>query len=85
MPPRKAEPTSCSHKQLQLEPSAYAEEAGFEWLPAANRLAAETKSGRKAPRDRSTHSSTDQAYDAQLATFPGPLVSELDQKTNIIC
>jgi hypothetical protein len=85
MPPRKAGPTTCSHKQLQLEPSAYAKEAGFEWLPAANRIAAETKSGRKAPRDRSTNTSTDQASDAQLATFPGPLVSELDQNTIILC
>jgi hypothetical protein len=85
MPPRKAASTTCSHKQLQLEPSAYAKEAGFEWLPAANRLAAETKSGRKAPRDRSTNACTDQASDAQLAAFPGPLVSELDQKTIVLC
>jgi hypothetical protein len=85
MPPRKAEPTICLHKHLQLEPSAYAKEAGFEWLPAANRLAAETKSGRKAPRGRGNNTSTDQASDAQLATFPGPLVSQLDQKTIILC
>ena len=74
MPPRKAGPPTCSHKDLQLEPSAYAKEAGFEWLPAASRVAAETKSGRKAPRDRSNNASTDQLPDAQLATFPGPLV-----------
>ena len=79
MPPRKAEPTTCSHKHLQLEPSAYAKEAGFEWLPAANRIAAETKSGRKAPRDRSNNASTDELSDVQLATFPAPIVLPFDE------
>lgn len=79
MPARKAEPTTCSHKHLQLEPSAYAKEAGFEWLPAANRIAAETKSGRKAPRDRSNNASTDEFSDVQLATFPAPIVLPFDE------
>lgn len=78
MPPRKFKSTTCSHKDLQLEPSAYAKEAGFEWLPAADRIAAETKSGRKAPRDRTNNASSDQHSDAQLATFPGPLCLPYD-------
>jgi archaemetzincin len=79
MPPRKAVSTTCSHRHLQLEPSAYANEAGFEWLPAASRIAAETKSGRKAPRDRSNNASTDQLADARLSSFPGPLVYPWDE------
>ena len=79
MPHPKAESTSCPHRHLQLEPSAYAKEAGFEWQPAANRLAAETKSGRKAPRDRSNNASVDRLSDARLASFPGPLVLPWDE------
>jgi len=78
MPP-KAVSVGCAHKHLQLEPSAYAKEAGFEWPSAANRIAAETKTGRKAPPDRSNNVSVDRLSDAQLSAFPGPLVLPWDE------
>lgn len=72
MPPKRTS-KDCSHAQLQLEPSAYAVEAGFERKSAAERIAAATKSGRKlrsGPEDPSA--------DERLSTFPGPLVLPWD-------
>lgn len=71
--PHKRASKDCSHAQLQLEPSAYAVEAGFEWKSAAERTAAATKSGRK-PRN----GAGDENADEQLSTFPGPLVLPWD-------
>lgn len=78
-------PTSagCTHANLQLEPSAYAEEAGFAQQPPVKRFAAATKSGRnlllneRSGRD-GTEARAAQEADAQLATFPGPLVLPWD-------
>lgn len=72
MPPKRVS-KDCSHAQLQLEPSAYAVEAGFEWKSAAERTAAATKSGRK-PRS----GTGDEKADEMLSTFPGPLVLPWD-------
>jgi archaemetzincin len=74
MPKSKSISASCSHAHLQLEPSAYAAEAGFNWESLADRDAATTKRGTKSKRSRSA-----QTTDAQLTTFPGPLVLPWDE------
>ncbi|KAF2713013.1 hypothetical protein K504DRAFT_497847 [Pleomassaria siparia CBS 279.74] len=62
----------CQHKVLQLEPSNFAELAGYKRLDARKRYAATTKSGR-APRKKEGHAVEDAA--TELAqSFPGPLV-----------
>jgi archaemetzincin len=72
MPKSKSNAASCPHSSLQLEPSAYAVEAGFTWLSSAKRNAATTKRGTQTSR-------TDvKASDDQLSTFPGPLVLPWD-------
>jgi len=72
MPKSKADRASCPHSTLQLEPSAYAAEAGFTWLSSAKRNAATTKRGTQTSR------ANVQASDDQLSTFPGPLVLPWD-------
>ncbi|KAH9907597.1 hypothetical protein F4778DRAFT_722564 [Xylariomycetidae sp. FL2044] len=73
----------CPHTVLQLEPSPWAHEAGFEWKVPDERLAATTRSNRnllvtegqnpraaaKLTRDTATHMSK---------AFPGPLVLPFD-------
>lgn len=78
MPKPRLQSDSCPHAELQLEPSAYALEAGFEWLSPADRDAAATKRGTKAKKSKSTEKDAVQASDAQLSTFPGPLVLPWD-------
>ncbi|RYP22761.1 hypothetical protein DL767_008988 [Monosporascus sp. MG133] len=75
-------PTSeeqCPHLDLQLEPSPYAAEAGFEWQSLSRRLAATTKSGRRAPsaggrRKAEGNSSAQSAIDESALSCPAPLV-----------
>ena len=55
---------TCKHAILHLEPSPFAELAGYEQPDAAARAAAETTSGR-APK---------KGKDYSIGTFPGPLV-----------
>lgn len=77
MPPsKKSDSTSCSHAKLQLEPSAYAAEAGFTWTSSDKRDAATTKSGTK--RGKAVAKGTSKTADVQLGTFPGPLVLPWD-------
>ncbi|KAI1380077.1 hypothetical protein F4677DRAFT_405777 [Hypoxylon crocopeplum] len=72
-------PKGCPHVRLQLEPSAYAEEAGYVWISADRRLAATTSSGRNpllargqgtGVLEKLTHEAAAKLSDA----FPGPLV-----------
>lgn len=72
MPKSKSGTARCPHSSLQLEPSAYAAEAGFTWLSSAKRSAATTKRGTQTSR------TSVQASDGQLSTFPGPLVLPWD-------
>ena len=72
MPKSKSNTVSCPHASLQLEPSAYAAEAGFTWLSSAKRNAATTKKGTQTSRTNA------QITDGQLSTFPGPLVLPWD-------
>ena len=72
MPESKSDTASCSHSSLQLEPSAYAAEAGFTWQASAKRNAARTKRGTQTSRTNV------QTTDDQLSTFPGPLVLPWD-------
>lgn len=74
--PKKSDSTSCSHPHLQLEPSAYAAEAGFTWQSLASRDAATTKSGTN--RGKSLERVTTKTADEHLGTFPGPLVLPWD-------
>ncbi|KAK8078810.1 hypothetical protein PG994_002617 [Apiospora phragmitis] len=81
-------PPPCPHKTLQLEPSAYAREVGFEWTSPAQRLAAATRSGRVpiihgpsggpngGRRRADVH--VDKFARDLLASFPGPLVLPTD-------
>ncbi|KAK7963928.1 hypothetical protein PG996_008382 [Apiospora saccharicola] len=87
-------PQPCQHKTLQLEPSAYAREVGFEWASPAQRLAAATRSGRVPVLPPATTSGNGakggprrkKADDARadkvardlLESFPGPLVLPTD-------
>ncbi|KAK8001226.1 hypothetical protein PG991_013448 [Apiospora marii] len=82
-------PQPCQHKTLQLEPSAYAREVGFEWASPAQRLAAATRSGRVPVLPDASGSSTgggrrradvraDKVARDLLASFPGPLVLPTD-------
>ncbi|KAK8029692.1 hypothetical protein PG993_010983 [Apiospora rasikravindrae] len=85
-------PPPCQHKNLQLEPSAYAREVGFEWTPPAQRLAAATRSGRvpvlpAVPADGPSVGGRRRAADVRaeqvardlLHSFPGPLVLPTDE------
>ncbi|KAK6858227.1 hypothetical protein PG995_005926 [Apiospora arundinis] len=83
----------CPHKTLQVEPSAYAREVGFEWQSATQRLAATTRSGRVPPLPLPSPSGAgsgrrrkgaDDPAVAQIAkdllgSFPGPLVLPTDE------
>jgi hypothetical protein len=60
---------SCKHTILQLDPSPFAELAGYEQPDAATRAAAETTSGR-VPKSFEDHSTQ---------TFPAPLVLPHDE------
>lgn len=81
-------PQPCQHKTLQLEPSAYAREVGFEWASPAQRLAAATRSGRVPVLPAASGGSTGDRQKASvradkvardlLASFPGPLVLPTD-------
>ena len=63
---------TCEHKVLQLEPSPFAELAGFERLDARKRLAATTTSGRSVAK--SEEKAVNNAATELSASFPGPLV-----------
>ncbi|RYP75035.1 hypothetical protein DL771_002683 [Monosporascus sp. 5C6A] len=75
-------PTSrvqCPHLDLQLEPSPYATEAGFEWQSLSRRLAAATKSGRRAPsagsrRKPERNGSPQSIIHESALSYPAPLV-----------
>ncbi|KAI0851178.1 hypothetical protein F5Y00DRAFT_230516 [Daldinia vernicosa] len=78
---------NCIHEALQLEPSAYAKEVGYNWPTPDRRLAATTKSGRNplAARgqevgalERLTEESASKLFDV----FPGPLVLPDDELAN---
>ncbi|KAK8113012.1 hypothetical protein PG984_013538 [Apiospora sp. TS-2023a] len=84
-------PQPCQHKTLQLEPSAYAREVGFEWASPAQRLAAATRSGRvpvlppaasgganDGPRRKKADARADKVAGDLLESFPGPLVLPTD-------
>ena len=70
----------CPHLNLQVEPSPYAKEVGFEWQSVARRHAATTKSGRSghtaASRTRSAAGGdlTGTAASGLPLSFPAPLV-----------
>jgi archaemetzincin len=68
---------SCQHRVLQLEPSAFAELAGFERADARKRYAATTKSGR-APA-KSGEKAVETAAVTLSQSFPGPLVLPFDE------
>ncbi|KAK7959239.1 uncharacterized protein PG986_004093 [Apiospora aurea] len=84
-------PPPCPHRSLQLEPSAYAREVGFEWTSPAQRLAAATRSGRvpvlPAPsagpsgggRRKAADVRAEQVARDLLHSFPGPLVLPTDE------
>ncbi|KAF2472373.1 uncharacterized protein BDR25DRAFT_283780 [Lindgomyces ingoldianus] len=57
----------CAHEALQLEPSTFAEKAGFERSNVHRRIAATTKSGKRL-------ASAQVSNVALPSTFPGPLV-----------
>lgn len=63
--------TECKHQILQLDPSPFAELAGYTQPSLAKRVAATTKS------NRATKASTVTAKDP-VATFPAPLVLPFD-------
>ncbi|KAF2798770.1 hypothetical protein K505DRAFT_321663 [Melanomma pulvis-pyrius CBS 109.77] len=63
---------ACQHKVLQLEPSAFAELAGYERPDSRKRLAATTKSGRASANRE--EKSVETAATAISKSFPGPLV-----------
>lgn len=71
MPKSKSATANCPHSSLQLEPSAYAAEAGFTWQSSAKRNAATTKRGTQAR-------TSVQTTDGQLSIYPGPLVLPWD-------
>ncbi|KAF2875753.1 hypothetical protein BDV95DRAFT_444361, partial [Massariosphaeria phaeospora] len=64
---------SCPHDVLQLDPSPFAELAGFERADAGKRLAACTKSGR-GPSARGDSAELNREATEISRTFPGPLV-----------
>ncbi|KAJ0119199.1 hypothetical protein J7T55_013436 [Diaporthe amygdali] len=76
MAPRK----NCLHKQLTVEVSAHADEAGFQQVDWRQRYAATTPSGRAPPKSRATSKPNgDEAPEGQNAStltsiFPAPLV-----------
>jgi len=78
MPKSKSNGASCPHSSLQLEPSAYAAEAGFTWQASAKRDAATTKRGTQSSGTKASASRDAQRADDQLSTFPGPLVLPWD-------
>ncbi|RYP86379.1 hypothetical protein DL769_000763 [Monosporascus sp. CRB-8-3] len=75
-------PTSeeqCPHPDLQPEPPPCAAEAGFAWQSLSRRLAATTKSGRRAPlargrRKAERNSSAQSAINESALSYPAPLV-----------
>jgi archaemetzincin len=73
MPASKA---PCSHEELQLGSSDFADEVGFERPDANRRLAATTKSGRNplTPKRRANCSQVAQQEEDVAVAFPGPLV-----------
>jgi len=66
----------CQHKVLQLEPSAFAELAGFERADPRKRHAATIKSGRAPAKSEVTAIET--AASKLSQSFPGPLVLPFD-------
>ncbi|KAI1387176.1 uncharacterized protein F4822DRAFT_275788 [Hypoxylon trugodes] len=74
----------CSHEALELEPSAYAKEAGFVWSSPDRRLAATTKSGRnplitKGQNAKTLEVLTQDSASKLSSAFPGPLVLPNDE------
>ncbi|KAK8096874.1 Archaemetzincin-2 [Apiospora kogelbergensis] len=85
----------CPHRTLQVEPSAYAHEVGFEWQSPTQRLAATTRSGRVPilsgasiggsssgggrRREGADEPVVTQVAKDLLASFPGPLVLPTDE------
>ncbi|KAI2615782.1 hypothetical protein GGS26DRAFT_579086 [Hypomontagnella submonticulosa] len=74
----------CPHDAIQLEPSAYAKTAGYNWPALDRRLAATTNSGRNplAARGKSPdvlEKLTQDAANALSDVFPGPLVLPEDE------
>lgn len=83
MPPPRHTSKPCAHTRLQLEPSAYAAEAGFEWANPACRLAAASRNGAH-PFSKERIASVADARAAEAAealrdTFPGPLILPWDE------
>ncbi|KAF2203771.1 hypothetical protein GQ43DRAFT_239012 [Delitschia confertaspora ATCC 74209] len=68
-----AEP--CNHKSIYLEPSAFAEEAGFERLDASRRAAETTNVG---SNQSSNKKQIEKEAKVLSASFPGPLVLPWD-------
>ncbi|KAI0382297.1 hypothetical protein F5Y04DRAFT_253437 [Hypomontagnella monticulosa] len=77
-------PVACPHDAIQLEPSAYAKEAGYNWPGPDRRLAATTKSGRNPLATRGQDANvleklSQDAADLLSDVFPGPLVLPEDE------
>ncbi|KAG4220642.1 hypothetical protein PC116_g30879, partial [Phytophthora cactorum] len=78
---------TCLHEALQLEPSAYAIDAGYKWPTPDRRLAATTKSGRNPLAARGQAAAvleklTEESASRLADVFPGPLVLPDDELTN---
>ncbi|KAI1141216.1 hypothetical protein F5Y05DRAFT_254693 [Hypoxylon sp. FL0543] len=77
-------PESGPSQPLQLEPSAYAKRAGYNWPSPDRRLAATTKSGRnplatKGQRPGVLQELTEDAARKLSGSFPGPLILPGDE------
>ncbi|KAI1211191.1 uncharacterized protein F4807DRAFT_458763 [Annulohypoxylon truncatum] len=76
--------STCSHEALQLEPSAYAKEAGYNWPCPDRRLAATTKSGRnplivKGRKAEDVEKLSESIANKLSGAFPGPLILPGDE------
>ncbi|KAI2470227.1 hypothetical protein F4781DRAFT_391563 [Annulohypoxylon bovei var. microspora] len=74
----------CPHEALQLEPSAYAKEVGYNWPSSDRRLAATTKSGRNLLAVKGRKAADVEILGEDVAgklsgAFPGPLVLPNDE------
>ncbi|KAI0878695.1 hypothetical protein GGS24DRAFT_371330 [Hypoxylon argillaceum] len=79
-----AQKNACEHDELLLECSPWADEAGFERLDAAKRLAAITKTGRNPLAKRGKSAKTIKKQSQETAerlspSFPGPLLLPKDE------
>ncbi|KAI0113457.1 hypothetical protein F4814DRAFT_421849 [Daldinia grandis] len=78
---------NCIHETLQLEPSAYAKEIGYNWPTPDRRLAATTNSGRNPLAVRGQAAGvleklTEESASKLFDIFPGPLVLPDDELGN---